>query len=257
MNDINQLMKRLSKPLFIFYFLFFVSCGLEEPVGSYEGSIKDWAYEHFEGTIMANGKGGYITLVLRNTPDGLLSHMTFEHPDSKIIERKGKWDVGDGERVIRFNDGREPSEYFLIKRGVRFAFQSKDGLSNDDSSPILLMRNEGLSRKTSYPLKISFEQDRKVAVERGVTMETLKGEWKWAGDKIVISVELLGDLENKNQGDSETYKFFLELDNKSSDCLRLEKLVVMKPFLTKEGTKRQNWMSSVTFPGKPKLSKVL
>ena len=88
-------------------------------------------------------------------------------------------------------------------------------------------------------------------------METLKGEWKWAGDKIVISVELLGDLENKNQGDSETYKFFLELDNKSSDCLRLEKLVVMKPFLTKEGTKRQNWMSSVTFPGKPKLSKVL
>ena len=85
---------------------------------------------------MANGKGGYITLVLRNTPDGLLSHMTFEHPDSKIIERKGKWDVGDGERVIRFNDGREPSEFFLIKRGVRFAFQSKDGLSNDDSSPV-------------------------------------------------------------------------------------------------------------------------
>ena len=34
----------------------------------------------------------------------------------------------------------EPSEYFLIKRGVRFAFQNKDGLSNDDSSPILLMR---------------------------------------------------------------------------------------------------------------------
>ena len=54
MNDINLLMKRLSKPLFIFTSYFCVLY-LEEPVGSYEGSIKDWAMSIL-GTIMANGK---------------------------------------------------------------------------------------------------------------------------------------------------------------------------------------------------------
>ena len=53
----------------------------------------------------------------------------------------------DGERKIYFNDGREPPVHFLIKRGLRFAFQTKGGLSNDDGSPILLMRKFGLSRK--------------------------------------------------------------------------------------------------------------
>ena len=64
----------------------------------------------------------------------MLANMTFEHPEIKTMSREGKWEVGDGERQIRFDDGREPSLYFLIKRGLRFAFQTKAGLSNDDGS---------------------------------------------------------------------------------------------------------------------------
>ena len=52
------------------------------------------------------------------------------------MERIGSWELGDGERLITFEDGKSPSEYFLIKRGVRYAFQTKQGLHNDDGSPL-------------------------------------------------------------------------------------------------------------------------
>ena len=38
-----------------------------------------------------------------------------------------------------------------------FVSLSKPRQVNDDGSPVLLMRNEGLSRKASYPLKLAFE----------------------------------------------------------------------------------------------------
>ena len=53
--------------------------------------------------------------------DGLFSRMKFEHPKINTVEREGTWDIGDGERIIiSFSDNKEPSEYFLIKRGARF-----------------------------------------------------------------------------------------------------------------------------------------
>ena len=51
----------------------------------------------------------------------------------------------------------------------------------------------------------------------------------------------------------ETYKYFLEWAGKDSNDLILKKIVLMKPFLKKDGSKRQSWMSSLIFDDDPRL----
>ncbi len=231
-----------------------LSCGRQDPGGHFSGEIKDWIHEVFDGTLMSNGEEGRIRLILRQTPDGMLANMTFEHPKLKTVSRDGKWDVGDGERKVYFDDDREPSEYFLIKRGIRFAFQTKAGLSNDDGSPVLLMRNQGLSRKASYPINLAFERENQVMVTGGATDLTMQGEWMWSGSSIVVTAKLPADpMASGRDQDLETYKYFLKWDQQNGDTLLLEKMVVMRPFRKQDGAKRQSWMSSLTFKEKPKL----
>ncbi len=231
-----------------------LSCGRQDPGGHFSGEIKDWIHEVFDGTLMSDGEEGRIRLILRQTPDGMLANMTFEHPKLKTVSRDGKWDVGDGERKVYFDDDREPSEYFLIKRGIRFAFQTKAGLSNDDGSPVLLMRNQGLSRKASYPINLAFERENQVMVTGGATDLTMQGEWMWSGSSIVVTAKLPADpMASGRDQDLETYKYFLEWDQQNGDTLLLEKMVVMRPFRKQDGAKRQSWMSSLTFKEKPKL----
>ncbi len=231
-----------------------LSCGRQDPGGHFSGEIKDWIHEVFDGTLMSDGEEGRIRLILRQTPDGMLANMTFEHPKLKTVSRDGKWDVGDGERKVYFDDDREPSEYFLIKRGIRFAFQTKAGLSNDDGSPVLLMRNQGLSRKASYPINLAFERENQVMVTGGATDLTMQGEWMWSGPSIVVTAKLPADpMASGRDQDLETYKYFLEWDQQNGDTLLLEKMVVMRPFRKQDGAKRQSWMSSLTFKEKPKL----
>ena len=238
----------------IFGFLLIFSCGKNNPRGTFTGSVKDWVHEVFEGSIISNGKEGKISLVLRQTPDGLFSRMKFEHPKINTVEREGTWDIGDGERIISFSDNKEPSEYFLIKRGARFAFQTKQGLTNDDGSPVLLMRNQGLSRKASYPLKFSFMSDRKVIVKGGGENARMDGQWEWSGSKVVVSAKLSMDEKALlDEQEVETYKYFLEWDSEASEDLLLEKMVILRPFRTKSGVKRQSWMSSLIFSEKPRL----
>ena len=237
-----------------FLFLGMISCGRIDPGGQFSGDIKDWIHEVFDGSIMSSGEEGRIRLILRQTPDGMLTTMTFEHPKVETVSREGKWEVGDGERKIYFDDDREPSEYFLIKRGIRFAFQTKAGLSNDDGSPVLLMRNEGLSRKASYPINLAFGDDENVVVTGGATDLEMKGEWMWAGSSIVVTAKLPAETNAIGRDeDLETYKYFLQWDEKDRDMLLLEKMVVMRPFRKQDGAKRQSWMSSLTFEEKPKL----
>ena len=232
----------------------FCSCSKNPPVGEFSGEIKDWVHEVFTGKYVTSTSESPIDLILRNTPNGMLAEMTFRHPKIKTVKRMGTWEVGDGERVIRFNDGKIPSEYFLIKRGVRFAFQTKKGLSNEDGSPILLMRNEGLSRKAAYPLKIEMREDGKAIVVGGAAKAKLFGEWRPAGTGYVVVTQL--PLERKEDSVDEaleTYKYFLEWAGKDSNDLILKKIVLMKPFLKKDGSKRQSWMSSLIFDDDPRL----
>jgi hypothetical protein len=53
--------------------------------------------------------------------------------------------------------------------------------------------------------------------------------------------------------DLETYKYFLQWDEVMENELLLEKMVVMRPFRTQDGAKRQSWMSSLSFQDKPRL----
>lgn len=232
----------------------FVSCSNQSPVGDYSGEIKDWVHEVFRGKYITSSNESPIDLILRQTPNGMLAEMTFSHPKIKTVKRTGTWEVGDGERVIRFEDDKSPSEYFLIKRGVRFAFQTKEGLSNEDGSPILLMRNVGASRKAAYPLRIKFKDGGEAMVEGGAAKSSLSGEWRQAGQGFVVVTQLPPD-RNDDLGDEalETYKYFLEWAGDESRDLVLKKIVLMRPFLRKDGSKRQSWMSSLIFADDPRL----
>ena len=234
-------------------FLFFSSCGMEDPKGSYNGYVQDWVYEVFDGTLTSEGQNSQLRIVLKNTPDGLFSEIIFRQPGEKEVIRLGKWDVGDGKRILSFPDG-DIREYYLIKRGARFAFQSKQGISNDDGSSVLLMRNEGLSRKESYFFSLNFIDDEEVLVRGGGIANDLKGTWKWASGRVVVVVELPPAEEAKDQGESlESYKYFLRWSDDGTGELELEKMVVLRPFLKEDGSKRQSWMSSLIFPDPPRL----
>ena len=142
----------------------------------------------------------------------------------------------------------------MIKRGIRLACQTKASLSNDDGSPVLLMRNKGLSRKASYPINLAFEGNNAVVVSGGATDLEMLGEWMWAGSSIVVTAKLPAETNTIGRDeDLETYKYFLQWDEKDRDMLLLEKMVVMRPFRKQDGAKRQSWMSSLTFEEKPKL----
>ena len=82
----------------------------------------------------------------------------------------------------------------------------------------------------------------------------IKGEWRQAGDGFVVVAKLAAS--NKSEAESEpleTYKYFLEWAADNSNDLVLKKIVLMKPFLKNDGSKRQSWMSSLVFEDNPKL----
>jgi len=243
-----------SYPAFSLGIVLLSSCGQQNPSGRYSGQMQDWAHEVFDGTLIAQGKECEISLELGQSPDKMRATLIFRHPDLKEATRQGEWSLGDGERVIRFDDGKKPDEFFLLKRGVRHAFQSKDGLSNDDGSPILLVRNEGRSRKASYPLEIVFGAKGGVHVSGVGNLGRRSGEWKWNGSRLVVQVRLQGGEDTDGEViPAETFKYFLRWSDENADDLELAKLVVMRPFLKEDGSKRQSWMSSLVFSDNPRL----
>ena len=234
--------------------LAFGSCSKQDPQGTYEGSIKDWVHEVFQGTLTEGGKTNNLQVVLRQTPDGMLAEMKFTPSGKEDVLRSGKWEEADGKRVIRFSDGKQPSEYFLIKRGARFAFQSKEEITNDDGSLVLLMRNEGLSRKAAYPLRITFEGEGKAMVSGGAVAQDLPGEWKWWSGDILVKVTLPRVEGPKGMTEQpEDYKYYLNWVDDSTNELELKKIVILKPFFNEDGSKKQSVMSSLKFSERPRL----
>ena len=237
----------------LFLNLFLVSCWQKDPSGSYQGEINDWVYEVYEAPLITQGNACEIEVILKQVPEGFLSQLIFQHPKMEKVTRTGKWKVEDGYRSVFFNDGKTPSEYFLVKSGARFAFQTKEGLSNDDGSPILLMRNEGKSRKASYPFQISFLEDDVVRIETSEEDIAYTGKWKWGGNQISVSVAMAEEKKETGSKPAETYKYFLTWEEEGGDNLYLEKMVITRPFLNEDGTRRQSWMSSLVFSDRPVL----
>jgi len=230
------------------------SCTSPDPQGVYAGEIKDWVYEFFEGNLIADGKECVVELSLSQGVGEMLAELRFVHPKMKPVVRKGTWEVGDGERMIRLSDEKEPSEFYLIKRGVRYAFQSKEGLANDDGSPLLLVRNIGKSRKSSYPIEIDFGSNGRALVSGAGIQDKRKGEWGRVGERITVSVRLPKTTpENETGEPEENYKYFMNWHSHAEDTLVLEKMVVMRPFVKDDGSKRQSWMSSLIFSDRPLL----
>lgn len=243
---------KISSFLICIHFLLY-SCGQKDPSGNFKGEVRDWVYEVFEGPLITQGNECEIKVVLRQVPQGFLSELTFQHPKMNEVVRTGKWKVEDGYRSIFFDDGKSPSEYYMVKSGARFAFQTKEGLSNDDGSPILLMRNEGKSRKASYPFSIDFLDGREVRVESIGQGQIYTGTWKWAGDQITVTVKIDQSSEQDKVDVDETYKYFLTWEKNDGRNLRLEKMLITRPFLNEDGTRRQSWMSSLVFTERPQL----
>ena len=246
-----------SKGVIVFQFitsiLILCSCGQRDPDGIYSGEIKDWIYEVFEANVNNQGNQCKIEVVLRQVPEGFLSELIFIHPKMEKVVRTGKWKVEDGYRSIFFDDEKSPSEYYLIKTGARFTFQTKEGLVDDQGNPILLMRNIGKSRKASYPLRINFFDDNMVQLDGQGESGDYSGKWKWAGDQISVEVKLNNPSENMEGATDETYKYFLKWNDESQQNLELQKMLIIRPFLNEDGTRRQSWMSSLVFSDRPIL----
>ncbi len=233
---------------------FFCSCTSQDPDGKYVGEVKDWVHEVFEGNLVARGAECQVELSLSQGPDKMVALLLFDHPQMEPVQRSGTWEIGDGERVVRFDDDKKPSEYYLIKRGVRHAFQSKEGLTNDDGSPLLLVRNVGKSRKASYPIEIIFGPKGGAIVEGAGIAEARSGDWNRVGDRITVTLKLpTVALEGGKNMPEESYKYFMSWSSDNEKALVLEKMVVMRPFIREDGSKRQSWMSSLIFSDRPLL----
>jgi hypothetical protein len=115
------------------------------------------------------------------------------------------------------------------------------------------MRNEGRSRKASYPIKFSFLEDEKVQVETAVQDQIYIGSWKWGGDQITVIVNLKTDSGAGKRPPPETYKYFLRWEKEGSENLHLDKMLITRPFLNDDGSRRQSWMSSLVFSNRPLL----
>ena len=82
--------------------------------------------------------------------------------------------------------------------------------------------------------------DRKVIVKGGGENARMDGQWEWSGSKVVVSAKLSMDEKALlDEQELETYKYFLEWDSEASEDLLLEKMVILRPFRTKSGVKRQ------------------
>lgn len=230
-----------------------VSCS-QDPSGKYVGEVKDWVHEVFEGNLIAGQEEYRVELTLSQGPDKMKADLYFTHPSIKTVHRTGTWEIGDGERMIRFDDNKEPSEFYLIKRGISHAFQSKEGLTNDDGSNLLLLRNVGKSRKSAHPIEIIFGDNGGAVVTGAGILEASAGEWNRVGDRITLTIKLPKvAVKNGASIPAENFKYFMRWSLKHDNALVLEKMVVMRPFVREDGSKRQSWMSSLIFSDRPLL----
>ena len=84
LNSLETVAKK-RVPIFFVMSFFLVSCFQEDPSGRFEGEIKDWVYEVFEASLTTQGNLCQIQVILRQLPDGLISKLTFQHPELLLL----------------------------------------------------------------------------------------------------------------------------------------------------------------------------
>jgi hypothetical protein len=83
--------------------------------------------------------------------------------------------------------------------------------------------------------------------------QVFTGKWKWGGDQITVTVHFDESKEAGKVVPDETYKYFLSWEKDHGNNLCLEKMLITRPFLNEDGTRRQSWMSSLIFSDRPVL----
>jgi hypothetical protein len=82
----------------------------------------------------------------------------------------------------------------------------------------------------------------------------MTGEWSRVSDRVTVTIKLPKIvLEEEENIPEESYKYFLRCSEEADKALVLEKMVVMRPFVKEDGSKRQSWMSSLIFSDRPVL----
>ena len=109
----------------LFMSFFLVSCWQQDPSGSYQGEIKDWVYEVFEGPLVTQGHDCQIEVVLKQVPEGFLANLTFQHPKMDEVLRRGKWKVEDGYRSVFLKMANLHPNIFLLKAAGVTLFKLK------------------------------------------------------------------------------------------------------------------------------------
>ena len=84
--------------------------------------------------------------------------------------------------------------------------------------------------------------------------EARSGEWSRVGDRVTVTIKLpTVRMEKGEDMPEENYKYFMSWSSEKEEALVLEKMVVMRPFVREDGSKRQSWMSSLIFSDRPEL----
>ena len=204
-------------------FLVCASCG-KDPKGRYVGEISDWNTEVFEAkSLRIEGQDYSLRLTLRQVGEERPAELIFRHrATDKEKVRSGLWEMGDGNRTIAFADGEDVQEYYLYKQGSRFIFQDRWGLVDDNGSLIRLMRNNGRSRKRSFPLAFTFESGGSVRFTSKAFPKGMAGEWELIDGRVVANF--------LDEPSGERQKYFMSW---AGETLKIDKLTVYMPFFQK------------------------
>ena len=211
---------------------------------SLQRARKDWVYEVFEEPLP---KGRQQLRVVLNTPSGMFSRLFSVNPGKMRSFDRG---MGSGRRQACFAfSGGDVREYYLIKRGPLCL----SNLHGSNMTVSILLRETKAFSQGILPC-FDFIDAEEVFVRGGGIERNLKGQWKWASGRVVVLVELPpGEGAEAKGQSSESYKYFLRWSDDAAGELELEKMVILRPFLKEDRSKRQSWMSSLIFPESPRL----
>ena len=188
--------------------LFASGCG-RNPVGIYEGEVRDWNKWVFEGSLKDKGQEHRVELILllgEEEGGGGTAELSLA---GTVLN--GTWAMDGAKRKIVF--GKDV--YFLSKQGNFHVLQARGfKLQNDDESSVLLLLNKGRSSSRSVSATFDFKPGGGVLFMNASGFKQ-RGEWE------NVQGEIAARFEDLQRG--EVHKFYFSWDD---DDLLLRKFVI-------------------------------